>query len=227
MTLAIYCEGDTEALALPRLVHYFQKSRLGSDPIKIKILNVKGVGNYVRAIGSNVQIRLDQGDWFVFGLLDFYGIGIPLPKLSATVDNPIEARLKHLEQVIVSRVAEPYRKKFKQHFAVHEVEAWIFADERALSKQLAGARVPSEAHPEELNTGNHPAKRLASLYSKHGQTYIKSVDGPLLLKAGEPELIYDKCPHFRLFIDDVLEACNHDARAAGKKTKGAGKRGQV
>jgi hypothetical protein len=95
--------------------------------------------------------------------------------------------------------------RFRQHFAVHETEAWLLSDPSILPKQVRAALPRRCERPETVNFEEPPAKLLERLYRERvGRSYKKVTDGANLFGKLEPAAICDKCPHARRLLDDML-----------------------
>ncbi len=66
--------------------------------------------------------------------------------------------------------------------------------------------LPAKAKdPESVNFQEPPAKLLDRLYrEKLGRGYKKKVYGAELLRRADPGLAYDKCPHLKEMLDEML-----------------------
>jgi hypothetical protein len=91
-------------------------------------------------------------------------------------------------------------------FAVHELEAWILSDPRVLPPTVAKA-LPKSAHqrPETVNFDNPPKSVIKRLYrSKLNRKYRETTDAVKLLDKLDPNLAYQRCPHLRALLDEML-----------------------
>ena len=96
--------------------------------------------------------------------------------------------------------------RFRQHFAVHDVEAWILSQPEllpsAVQKKLPGKTVK----PETVNFDEPPAYLLKRLYEEAtGRGYKKRTYGQDLFRKLDPRIVREKCPFFRKLADDLLE----------------------
>ncbi|MGH7274696.1 MAG: DUF4276 family protein, partial [Nitrospiria bacterium] len=58
--------------------------------------------------------------------------------------------------------------------------------------------------PENVNFDCPPANRLNELFRQHvKKAYRKTIDGERLFQKANPEIISDKCPHFKMLVDDL------------------------
>ncbi len=98
------------------------------------------------------------------------------------------------------------RDRFHPHIAVHELEAWIFADDQALFNWL-GHRVGPFPNTEAINIQNPPAKQLRDLtrhYARH-KVAQKRLMSQRLFAQIDVEKVYSKCPHFKGFVDNLQQ----------------------
>jgi len=201
--IGLFVEGDTERgdarrRTLPVFFHKWldpqlpQGSRVGITPVKFQ-----GVSNYLDDLSQKIALYLDGGRVnFVFGLIDLYGIPpnrVDLTKY-ATVQEKVVAARAYIRNVVPER----YRNRFRQHFAVHEVEAWLLAypnewpaDVRSqIAKRL----------PEQVNFGEPPAKFLKRIL---GGRYKKTTHAMSLFPKIDPQVAIDKCPNLRFLVEDL------------------------
>jgi hypothetical protein len=134
----------------------------------------------------------------VIALLDLHGPTF-YPSHTKSADSRYKWAKAHLEK-------EVGLDKFRQFFAVHEIEAWLLSDPGlfppAVKKALAGI-VKS---PEEVNFDEPPKKLLQRLYlEKARQTYKSVTHGEQLFKMLSPELAYKKCSKLKALLDKMLE----------------------
>jgi hypothetical protein len=104
-------------------------------------------------------------------------------------------------------------RRFVPHLALHELEAWVYADpsrletwmfddDAAIIGEIAKVAAAHQT-PEDINEGPHtaPSKRLRSAFS----AYQKTLHGPLAISAIGIDRIRAVCPHFARWLA-VLEA---------------------
>ena len=90
------------------------------------------------------------------------------------------------------------------YFAVHEVEAWLLSEPKIFPSELH-RRIPTKP-PESVNLHNPPAKVLDTLYeSAFKRGYKKIVHGKALFDKLDPARAYERCPHLKLMLDDMLD----------------------
>ena len=212
MRINIYCEGDTEK-GLDVLLAPVREQLRG----KGLSLNTRPLANnsqLLRKIGNLTKNEISLGAPAVFCLIDLYNIYGALPQeLARILANrnwaglTVERRLHWLRTNIPRHcIDEEFREKFHIHFAVYEIEALIFADPGKIKTRLGMRSIKSYINPEGINDMNSPANKLNELFRTHSKKrkYIKTVDGVKLLSSLDFNLVYQKCPNFAAFVDDIL-----------------------
>jgi hypothetical protein len=138
----------------------------------------------------------------ITGLIDLYGSWLAYP--AGSVNEKYLWAKGEFEQ----RVGD---SRFRQHFAVHETEAWLLSGEKLFPPAI-GVRLP-KTPPEGINFLNPPATLLQALYLKHlSRNYGKRIDGADLFKRLDPSVAYDRCPYLKLLLDDVLALATKDVQ---------------
>jgi len=187
-------EGETEKF-LPDFLTRWVRPRT-TKPIAIKPVNFRGVGNYMTDFAKRSRLLLAQPDVIaVVGLIDFYGSGLQYP------DGTIHQQYTWAKDILEKQVNKP---RFRQHFAVHETEAWLLSDPNIFPREVA-LRLPKTTVPETVNTRRPPSRRIRDLYRlRLNRTYNKPLEGSSLFGKLDPELAYEQCPHLKLLLDDFL-----------------------
>jgi hypothetical protein len=191
--LLLYVEGDTEEAALPDFFRRWLLGR-GSD-LEIRAVNFKGVGSYLREFAKRAKGDL-SGRYVrgIVGLVDLYGSHLSYPNGS------VEEKYLWAKGELEQRVGD---RRFRQHFAVHEAEAWLLSGEK-LFPQPIDVRLP-KTPPEGINFQNPPGTLLQNLYLANlDRNYGKVLDGTELFQKLDPDVAYDRCPHLKLLLDDIL-----------------------
>ncbi len=94
---------------------------------------------------------------------------------------------------------------FRQHFAVHEIEAWLLADANIFPPEVRRDLAKGSRAPEQINFNNPPAQRLTTAYrDRLGRRYRKAVDGPNLFGVLNPDRACAKCPYLKAMLEDML-----------------------
>ena len=202
MKFVLFVEGYTER-ALSSFLKRWLDPRL-SRPVGVEPVRFSGSSDYLKSLTQRAKRDLDSGHLIaVIGLLDLYGASLEFPPNSTTDAKCAWAKAKLERQVGDSR--------FRQHFAVHETEAWLLSEPNAFPTSVR-TRIQDVAHrPESVNFQQPPSKLLQALYKAGGRDYKKVTDGSILFGRLTPDSAYAKCPHLALLLDDMLSL----AKAAG------------
>lgn len=200
MKFIVFVEGHTEDHVIAKFLKQWLDPKL-SAPVGIKILRHEGLSDYSRGIKDKVHLNLAgqkaRDVIAAIGLLDLYGPSFYPDHLRAPEERYSWAK-NHLEQ----QVGHP---RFRQHFAVHETEAWLLAHPEILPSEVRRALPGKAARPETVNFDEPPAKLLNRLYRERlGRNYRKVLDGAVLFRSLSPDRAYEKCPYLKLLLDDML-----------------------
>jgi hypothetical protein len=207
MKLVLFVEGVTERKGLPEFLKRWLDPKL-SRPIGIKVVQFQGSPAYYEEIETRVDLALSgKGGADVvaaIGLLDLYGLSFcPADQTTA------EARKAWAKEHLEKRVGNP---RFRQHFAVHETEAWLLAHPENLPPEVQKALPGKAARPETVNFDEPPGKLLGRLYQeKLGRGYKKVIDGTNLFQLLSPDRAYEKCPALKALLDDMLSLAKQAA----------------
>ena len=130
--IALFVEGDSERgdarrSTLPDFFHRWLDPQLPAQSlVGITAEKFHGVSNYLDDLAQKVEIFLsDRGANFVIGLVDLYGL--PPSRIDLSKCSTIQEKIATARTRITDIVPERFRSRFRQHFAVHEVEAWLLA----------------------------------------------------------------------------------------------------
>lgn len=196
MKFVLFCEGWTEKGALPEFLRRWLNSNL-QERIGIQPVRFKGWSELVRESAVKAHLHLRHPDVIaVVALLDLYGPTF-YPTDRETVAERVEWAKVHLEE----KVNHP---RFRQHFAVHDIEAWILSQPEVLPSAV-GKKLKN-VNPETVNFDNPPSRLLGRLYEEAtGFAFKKRTYGEELFRKLDPRIVREKCPHFRKLADDLLD----------------------
>ena len=214
----VLVEGQSEERVVNEcLGPYMQERGLVLTPTIVKTKRVVGGPDFKGGVASYAQIRRDLGFLLhdtgasvITTLLDYYAVPDDFPGMTDRPPRSANARVTHVEAVWASSVGD---RRFVPHLALHELEAWVFADPSRLESWMfdddaaiiAAIAQVAAAHgtPEDINEGQHtaPSKRLRNAFS----AYQKTLHGPLAIAAIGIDRICAVCPHFARWLD-ALEA---------------------
>jgi hypothetical protein len=177
-------------------------------PQRVGLQAVRFGGNnkYLDDVAVKTQMYLEEDDVIaVFGLLDLYGLP---PRITDNYppNAELDEKIDHARRQITNLVTEPHRDRFRQHFAVHETEAWLLSDPKILPQDI---RLPANytEHPETIDFEESPAKRLDELWKRayRGRGYKKVTQARNLFPRLDPDLVYEKCPNFKQMMDEMRD----------------------
>lgn len=132
-----------------------------------------------------------------------YGAPLQFPQDWAT-----DAKYAWAKAELERQVGHP---RFRQHFAIHETEAWLLSDPSVFPAPLRTRVEKFADRPESVDFQEPPAKLLRRLYRAEGRDYMKVTDGAALFAQLDPGLACTRCPHLSLLLNDMLSL----AKAAG------------
>ena len=135
----------------------------------------------------------------MFGLIDLYGI--PTTRIDLSACGSVIDRIAKVRSYVKGLVASKYHGRFRQHFAVHEVEAWLLAYPEHFPAHVR-AQIQKRA-PEAVNLNEPPAKFLQRIL---GGRYKKTVHARNVFPTVDPNIAIAKCPNLRILADDLLRA---------------------
>ncbi len=201
MKIKVLCEGQTEQGLRSLLIKAVAVPGCG-----MQIKTYKGIGALLRGLDGRIEFELLSGAKIIFCLVDYYHY--PLPEDAKNL--PLEQRLNKIKADVVGRIDESRRSSVRCHVVVHEVEAWILADEQVLAQKLKIKNPPHWDKPETVNDMKPPAKILEELFRTRSQfkkRYSKYKDGVTLLEKADWQKVYAKCPTFKQLVDDLRTHC--------------------
>jgi len=204
----IFVEGDTEERVLAGFLKRWLNPRL-SEPVGIRTINFKGYANLYKDCSQRAKLHLNgprKDDIIaVISLLDLQGPNF-YPENKISIEERYQWGKVHFERQVKS-------SRFKHHFVVHELEAWLLSEPAIFSKQLAPLIEEYSEHPETVNFNRTPAKLLNEIYIQQlKRTYKKVTEGNRLFSQLNPDVVYQKCPYFRLLMEDLLALARRQSR---------------
>jgi hypothetical protein len=193
--IILYVEGDTEKEVLPQFLRLWVNPRLENN-VRIAPVNLDGVSNYLKEFANRARLDLSAVDVLgCVGVIDLYGSGLRYP------NGTIEAKYEWAKNELEKQVGDP---RFRQHFPVHETEAWLLSEPQIFPRDIA-SDLPKTPTPERVNFQFPPSHRLKDLYwQKLGKKYRKPIEGSRLFQKLDPEVASVRCPHLKLLLEDIL-----------------------
>ena len=202
MKFVLLVEGDTEELALPNFFKRWLDPQL-KQRMGIHADNSKSWSTLLRDAPQKAKDFLNDPKYkndvvAVIGLMDLYGPTF-YPEGVKTVADRYAWGKQHIEK-------EVNQEKFRQHFAVHETEAWLLSEPGIFPPEIRKEFAAKIAYPETINFNEPPAKLLDKIYeSKTKRGYKKTIEGARLFDKLDPQVAYEKCPYLKLLLDDMLK----------------------
>lgn len=203
--IALFVEGDTERgdarqKTLPVFLHNWLDPQLPAHGrVGIQAVKFQGVSNYLDDLPKMVELHLtERRANFVVGLVDLYGL--PPDRFNLSDCDSVKDKVSAARKIIRSVVPSEFAKRFRQHFSVHEVEAWMLAYPERFPAQFR-AQI-TKRRPEEVNFNEPPAKFLKRIL---GSGYKKTVYAKNIFPFVDPQSAIDKCPFLRLLANDLLD----------------------
>jgi hypothetical protein len=200
MKFVLFVEGYTEKKSLPEFLKRWLDPRL-EQKVGIKIVRFDGWNDYAKSTPKKARLHLngpDRGDIIaVIGLLDLYG-----PTFYPENRRTAIERYEWAKQKFETEVDHP---KFRQHFAVHECEAWLLSQGDVFPDEVKKALPGKCEQPEGVNFEEPPKKLLQKLYRDklHG-AYKEVTHGAELFAELDPDVAHKKCPRLRAMLDEML-----------------------
>jgi hypothetical protein len=200
----LFVEGHTEKVLPVFLKRWLdpQLAQHGRQPVGIQAVRFEGQAEFIRDVAqkANLYLNAPKRDVIaVIGLLDLYGASLPYPADKTTATDRYAWAKQHLEDKVA-------HQQFRQHFAVHETEAWLLSSVNIFPAEIKAGLVSKTQHPEQVNFNEPPAKLLDRLYlSKTNRHYKKVVNGTELFAKLDPEIAYSKCPSVKSLLDDMQQ----------------------
>lgn len=204
----IYCE-DSAELGLHSLLDAYRPELDAADLAVPRPQTTAGAGNMKRHIGQFVQHAIEDGDAAVMCLIDLYNAPFDFPKRTRSVGQ----RVKWMRDELRRLVPRQWRGHLYPHVVIHDLEAWMLADDGPLRSRLGNDVGPWE-QPEHINLQRPPSALIGELFrTRLRKTYGKVKDGTFLLKQASSETVYRKCPSFRYVVNDLrhIAGIDHDA----------------
>ena len=219
MKFVLLVEGYTERDSLQDFLKRWLDKQGLAKAVGIDPVNLKGSAHFVNEIVSKADFYLNKPNSradtiAVCGLLDLYGLPRDFTNTNQSwqtqnVNQRYTWARAHIEAMVGNG-------RFRQFFAVHEIEAWLLSDpnnERFPQDVQKALKNHSKiARPEQVNFDKPPAKLLNEVYQKHGnRAYRKITDATNLFAELDPHIAYAKCPKLKEMLDEMLAL----AKAAG------------
>lgn len=200
MKFVLCVEGHTEKKSLPDFLKRWLDPQL-TQRVGITVVRFDGWSDYNKSIAKKAALYLNgpgRDDLVgVIGLLDLYGPTFYPEDKTTAAERFAWAKKKFQDEV--------GHAKFRQHFAVHECEAWVLSAPDILPREVKNKLPGTCAKPETVNFNEPPKKLLKRLYEeKLRSTYKEVTHGAELFGQLDPTIAYDKCPKLKEMLDEML-----------------------
>jgi hypothetical protein len=198
--IVVLCEGDTEELA----VRHFITRQWKSDGLGSVGLHRITLDGKLQNVGKFVNRYLDEQDVLaVFVLVDLQG----MTRVDHQPQDNLETKIQRVRNWLSVQVNHARANQFFPHVCVHQTEAWILAEGRALAARLNDPGIKPDPNAEFKNFQNPPSNRLDGLFLRNKKRrYSKITDGTPLFTSMQFAPVYDSCRYFRAFYDDLKAA---------------------
>jgi hypothetical protein len=197
--IVILCEGDTEEIVVRHFLRR-QWSIEGLDRVGLHADNLQGG---LSRVGTKASLFLDEDDVLgVFTLIDLYGC----TQVKHGAEDEIPTKVTRVQEWLRSSVKNARADGFHPFVSVHEVEALILAEGAALAARLSAPHVAPDPNAETKNFLRPPSKRLDELFRAHKKRgYHKILDGTPLFQKMHFDPVYQTCPYFRRFFENLRD----------------------
>ena len=201
MKFILFVEGETEYKVLPLFLKRWLDPQVNRS-VGIAPVNLAGSSNFEAEIAQKARMYLNGAKRneiiAAIGLADLYGFTSYPPHL-----HDMRGRYDWAKQKLQNKVGH---SKFRQFFAVHELEAWLLSDSKIFPSQIKNAIYKAASNPEAVNFNQPPAVLLKKLYREKlvNTEYNKVAYGVDLFKKLDPTIAYQKCPHLQEMLDEML-----------------------
>ncbi|MCK6600348.1 MAG: DUF4276 family protein [Bacteroidetes bacterium] len=168
-----------------------------------------GAVTYSRFKKNAETLLSSQQDIIVTSLIDFFRLESDFPKYSEGKKlNSVGERVAFYEQACAVDINHP---RFIPNIQLHEFEGLLFTSTKGFdlfpdlsdqSKEKIGNIIRDYPNPELINDGSltAPSKRLEKIIPG----YQKPFHGPLIALENSFELIIEKCPRFKAWVELLL-----------------------
>ncbi len=207
MKIVVLCEGYTERDIVSDLFARWLNPRV-TERVGFKAVRFNGWKQLVDDAPMKAELHLrDPKVLGVIALLDLYG-----PTFYPPDKRDAASRREWGMKYLKDQHPDP---RYRPHFAIHEVEAWLLPQPDLFDSRVA-KKLPGKT-PEEVNFNEPPAKLLDRLYNEAlKRDYKKVVEGTKLFRSLDPAMVYAKCPAFKALADDLLDLCPASIRKEPK-----------
>jgi hypothetical protein len=177
-----------------------------------------GISDYGKVRGDLRRLLHDTHASVITTVIDYYALPMDFPGMRDRPPGTPRSRVEHVEAAWAAAVGD---RRFVPHLALHEFEAWVYADPSRLEAFMFDDDAPvieaiakiaaGYPTPEDIDDGpmTAPSKRLRDVFA----AYQKPLHGPLAVAAIGLERIRAVCPHFDAWLGcvEALAGATHPA----------------
>jgi hypothetical protein len=215
MRVVIYVEGPSDRSSMEDLLRPLIEQKL-QQGVEIRFIHL-GINQQPKYKGDGKDALLkklpDKAANAILGNPDL--IAVAMPDLYPPDKVFPHRTWKELEKGILNRFEEALKEKrggddirIKERFKVfcfkYDLEVLVLASEEALKDRLGikALNISWQNPVEDQNHDKPPSKVVEELFKRHGQKYVKTVDGPIILSKSDYRLLAEKCPQcFKPFVE--------------------------
>jgi len=210
----VLVEGQTEERFVTEcLGPHLLVRQLALVPTIVKTKRVVGGSSFKGGVTSYRQVQRDlgfllhdSGASVITTLLDYYALPSDFPGMADRPAASAAQRVAHVEAAWAATVGD---RRFVPNLALHEFEAWVYADPSRLEPWMfdddptviaaIAAVTASHPTPEDIDEGplTAPSKRLRRAFT----AYQKPLHGSLAVSMIGLERVRAVCPHFASWLD--------------------------
>jgi hypothetical protein len=216
--LLIVVEGDTEKEFVDKVLKPYFQSRGIYDVNSFKIKHTKGGLTKYQHLKTDLLNCVYENNVLITTLIDFYALPSDFPNFKNALAIPNKSdKLTYLENEIVKDIETEKGQKFPfllPYIQLHEFEALVFSSIEAIKSLYSSedanfkgiqSVIAKYPNPEDINDGpkTAPSKRLINDQLIRG--YDKVNDGIMIIEEAGMEVILEKCPRFKSWIEKLID----------------------
>ncbi len=207
MKFVLLVEGNTEKQTVAEFLKRWLDPQL-TTRVGIQVVRFNGYSQLLEKLVVRAQEFVDgpknEDIVAVIGLIDLYGPTF-YPEHCVTAEERRAWATQRIENDV-------NRDRFRMCFAVHEFEAWLFAQPSIFPREVREILPAKTNQPETVNFDEPPAKLLNRLYTQATRReYKKVTHGRELFAKLDPIVAVSKCPCLAEMLNEMLQL----AKAAG------------
>jgi hypothetical protein len=210
--LIFIVEGDSEKEFVDTTLRNYLAERSVYNISCYKISKTNGGLTSYGQFKNDVKRAVNEANVLVTTLIDFYALPQDFPGFKdVDIYKSKTDKVTHIEEEISKDImGQVNHPALLPYIQLHEFEALTFTtlkgfreyfDEDDTNFSQLEKLILSDDMPEDINGENPPSKRLKKMI----KGYNKVVDGNSIIRTNGIELVIQKCPRFRNWINSVVE----------------------